>query len=115
MDYILIIISAIFVNNVVLAKFLGIPKVVYPQKLFGVYPTRNLVPDHPITGGLDDVFFCPQSRHAGIDEVEPLGFDEVGVDEALHLGRHAEVYPDLMEACAGHGFLPWTRVARASR
>ena len=45
------------------------------------------------------------ARHAGIDEVEPLGFDEVGVDEALHLGRHAEVYPDLMEACAGHGFL----------
>lgn len=51
-----------------LAKFLGIPKVVYPEKLFGVYPTRNLVPDHPITGGLDDVFYCPQSRHAGIDD-----------------------------------------------
>ena len=53
-----------------LAKYLGIEKTLYPHKIFGVYRTRNLVPDHPIMGGLDDVFWCPQSRHSGVkDEV----------------------------------------------
>lgn len=57
-------------GGLALAKFLGIEKVPYPRKVFGVHPVRNLVPDHPITGGMDDVFWCPQSRHSGIpDEV----------------------------------------------
>lgn len=53
-------------GGLALAKYLGIEKMKYPQKIFGVYPTRNLVPDHPIMGGLDDVFWCPQSRHSGV-------------------------------------------------
>jgi len=40
----------------------------YDHKLFGVFPTRNLVADHPITGSLDDLFSCPQSRHAGLED-----------------------------------------------
>ena len=55
-------------GGLALAKYLGIEKKMYPQKVFGVYPTRNLVPGHPITGDLDDVFWCPQSRHSGIDD-----------------------------------------------
>jgi homoserine O-succinyltransferase/O-acetyltransferase len=51
-----------------LAKFLGIEKEQYPKKLFGVFPTRNLDPGHRITGGMDDVFWCPQSRHSGISD-----------------------------------------------
>ena len=49
-----------------LAKYLGIEKIHYPRKVFGVYRTWNLAPDHPVMGGLDDVFWCPQSRHSGI-------------------------------------------------
>jgi homoserine O-succinyltransferase len=53
-----------------LAKFLGIEKTVLPRKVFGVFEARNLNRDHRITGDMDDIFWCPQSRHSGIaDEV----------------------------------------------
>ena len=55
-------------GGLALAKYLGIEKTMYPKKVFGVYATRNLVPGHPITGDLDDVFWCPQSRHSGIED-----------------------------------------------
>ena len=44
----------------------GVDKFNYDHKLFGVYPLRNLDPTHPVTGELDDEFWCPQSRHAGL-------------------------------------------------
>lgn len=46
----------------------GIEKEMYRQKLFGVFETRNLDRSHPITGELDDVFWCVQSRHSGISD-----------------------------------------------
>src|SRR5512141_1515973 len=52
-----------------LAKMLEIEKMIYPMKVFGVFETRNLDPSHPITGDSDDEFLCPQSRHAGIDDL----------------------------------------------
>jgi homoserine O-succinyltransferase len=51
-----------------LGQVLGIPKVNFSKKLFGVFLTKNLDRNHPITGDLDDVFWCPQSRHAGIED-----------------------------------------------
>ncbi len=51
-----------------LAKFLGIEKTVLPKKVFGVFETKNLNRDHRITGDMDDVFWCPQSRHSGIPD-----------------------------------------------
>jgi homoserine O-succinyltransferase len=48
-----------------LAKTIGIDKTRLDSKLFGVYPTRNLSTHHVITGDLDDIFCCPQSRHSG--------------------------------------------------
>jgi homoserine O-succinyltransferase len=51
-----------------LAKYLGIEKTVLPKKIFGVFETRNLNRDHRITGDMDDVFWCPQSRHSGIPD-----------------------------------------------
>ena len=53
-------------GGLALAKFLGIEKVQYPEKMFGVYETINLDRSHRITGDMDDVFWCAQSRHAGI-------------------------------------------------
>jgi homoserine O-succinyltransferase len=57
-------------GGLALAKFLGIDKVLHPKKIFGVYEALNLDRDHRITGDMDDLFWCAQSRHAGIqDEV----------------------------------------------
>lgn len=55
-------------GGLALAKMLDIEKESYPRKLFGVYDTHNLDRAHPITGELDDVFCCPQSRHSGISD-----------------------------------------------
>lgn len=64
-------------GGLALAKFLGIDKVVYSEKVFGVYETTNLDRNHPITGEMDDVFWCAQSRHAGIpDEILELERDK---------------------------------------
>jgi homoserine O-succinyltransferase len=51
-----------------IAKYLGMEKELYPKKLFGVFETVNLDRDHRITGDLDDVFWCPQSRHSGVPD-----------------------------------------------
>ena len=74
-------------GGLALAKYLGIEKKMYPRKVFGVYPTRNLVPGHPITGGLDDVFWCPQSRHSGIDDAALEAAAKAG---QVRLLAHAE-------------------------
>lgn len=53
-------------GGLALAKMLGIEKITLPRKLSGAFLTRNTERHHPITGDTDDVFWCPQSRHAGI-------------------------------------------------
>lgn len=53
-------------GGMALAKVIGIEKTVHPKKIFGMFKTHNLVPGHPFTGGMDDVFWCPQSRYASI-------------------------------------------------
>jgi homoserine O-succinyltransferase len=55
-------------GGLALAKILEIEKEIYEHKLFGVFETRNLERSHPITGDLDDVFWCVQSRHSGISD-----------------------------------------------
>ncbi len=49
-----------------LARLLDIDKVVFEQKLFGVYPLEVADPQHPILGGLSPQFLCPQSRYSGL-------------------------------------------------
>jgi homoserine O-succinyltransferase len=55
-------------GGLALAKVLGIDKTRLEKKLFGVFETRNLDAHHSITGDLDDIFWCPQSRHSGIPD-----------------------------------------------
>jgi homoserine O-succinyltransferase/O-acetyltransferase len=55
-------------GGLALAKMLDIEKVNFQNKLFGVFSTRNTERHHPITGDTDDVFWCPQSRHSGIED-----------------------------------------------
>jgi homoserine O-succinyltransferase len=53
-----------------LAKLLGFEKKRFEEKLFGVFENSNLLSDHPVMGGADDVFWCAHSRHAGSDDAE---------------------------------------------
>lgn len=55
-------------GGLALAHLLGIEKENYPTKLFGLFETYNLNTTHRITGNLDDVFWLPQSRHAGLPD-----------------------------------------------
>ncbi len=49
-----------------LYHFYGIPKILLPQKLSGVYKHRVILPSHPLVRGFDEVFFAPHSRHAAV-------------------------------------------------
>ena len=53
-------------GGLALAKMIGIEKEMFPNKLFGVFETHNINRSHPVTGELDDIFWCVQSRHSGI-------------------------------------------------
>jgi len=55
-------------GGMALAKLIGIEKKPLEYKVFGVYKTENLDRNHPVTGDLDDYFYCPQSRHAGYSD-----------------------------------------------
>ena len=57
-------------GGMALAAALGIPKLLYPQKLFGVYENRRLVEDHPLMDAQAPVWKCAHSRHAGIADWE---------------------------------------------
>ncbi len=74
-------------GGMALAKFLNIDKTMYPSKLFGVFETRNLIENHPITGDLDDIFWCPHSRYSGIADAVLEEERDKGI---LNLLAHAE-------------------------
>ncbi len=81
---------------------MGIEKQVYPKKLFGVFETRNINRQHPITGELDDVFWCPQSRHSGIpDKV----LEEEQVRGNVVLLAHSDEAGYVIFESADHRFL----------
>lgn len=53
----------------------GIPKYPLPQKMFGVFEHRCLVPNHKLFSGFDDCFFVPHSRHTALrrEDIEACG------------------------------------------
>ncbi len=55
-------------GGLALAKLVGLDKVLFPKKLFGVFLNRNLNRGHPISGEFDDSFSCAHSRHSGITD-----------------------------------------------
>ncbi len=55
-------------GGLTLAKIMGIEKEMFEKKIFGAYEARNINRNHRITGEMDDVFWCPQSRHSGISD-----------------------------------------------
>ncbi len=58
-------------GGLAIAKFMGIEKEVHKKKIFGVFEAENLSPHHKITGGLDDVFWCPYSSFSRLPD-DPL-------------------------------------------
>ncbi len=70
-----------------MAYMAGVDKKIFNKKLFGVYPMRSLVPGHSLMGTQDDQFFCPQSRHAGLPDVEMEKAEQKG---NLRLLAHGE-------------------------
>ena len=73
----------------VMAYLEGVNKLNYDQKLFGVFELKNLDPTHPIIGELDDIFYCPQSRHAGIADEDMEKAAEEGRLKLLAYGPQA--------------------------
>ncbi|EOH86569.1 homoserine O-succinyltransferase [Enterococcus pallens] len=47
----------------------GINKVMFEEKLFGIF-SQKLLTKHRLFRGFDDVFWMPQSRYTGIDEAQ---------------------------------------------
>ena len=46
----------------------GVRKVHLPQKMFGVFEHRVTRPSNPLVRGVDEVFYAPHSRWAGLNE-----------------------------------------------
>jgi homoserine O-succinyltransferase len=53
-----------------LYQYYGVPKVILPQKLHGVFLHKVQRPANPLMRGFDEYFYAPHSRHAGVDRVE---------------------------------------------
>ena len=70
-----------------MAYMAGVQKKNFNKKLFGVYPLRSLVPGHSLMGTQDDEFLCPQSRHAGLPDIEMEKAEKKG---KLRLLAHGE-------------------------
>lgn len=44
----------------------GVPKYDLPRKMFGIFPHKSEVPNHPLVRGFDETFFVPHSRHTEV-------------------------------------------------
>ena len=89
-------------GGLALAKILEIEKEMYQHKLFGVFETRNLERSHPITGDLDDVFWCVQSRHSGISDSD---LENAQTNGLVNLLAHSENGGYTIFESADHRFL----------
>jgi homoserine O-succinyltransferase len=76
-------------GGLALAKYLGIPKFDYEEKLFGIFETTNICKSHKITGEMDDIYWCPNSRHAGILDEELENAQKNGIINLLAHSKEA--------------------------
>ncbi|MGA2080748.1 MAG: homoserine O-succinyltransferase [Holophaga sp.] len=67
----------------------GIPKFALPEKMFGIFPHRILVPHERLARGFDDVFYAPHSRHTEVRREDILAVDDLLL---LSESREAGVY-----------------------
>ncbi|MFH0874961.1 MAG: homoserine O-succinyltransferase [archaeon] len=76
-------------GGLALAKHLGVEKQMFKKKLFGVFKIINIAKSHIITGEMDDHFFCPQSRHAGISNKNMQQMNKAGKINLLAYSKEA--------------------------
>ena len=57
--------------------YYGVPKYPLPEKMFGIFPQRAVLPSLPIFRGFDDVFFMPHSRHTELRRDDILSRPEL--------------------------------------
>jgi homoserine O-succinyltransferase len=76
-------------GGMVLGYLLGLPKILLPEKVFGVFRTENLAPNHVLMGEGDDVFWCPHSRHAGVRDEDVERAERTGDIRVLARSREA--------------------------
>jgi homoserine O-succinyltransferase len=81
---------------------LGIEKESYPRKLFGVFETRNIDRNHRITGEMDDMFWCPQSRFSGIRD---QGLEEERARGTVNLLAHSREAGYVIFESSDHKFM----------
>lgn len=55
----------------------GVPKYPLPEKMFGIFPQRTLLPRLPIFRGFDDLFNMPHSRHTELRREDILKVSEL--------------------------------------
>ena len=68
----------------------GVDKKMLPAKMTGVFSHKNLLPEHPLMRGFNDVYPAPHSRYTAVDEddVRAVGeLDILGASEeaGLHI------------------------------
>jgi len=80
-------------GGLALAYLENIPKINFEKKMFGVFETLNLDSKHEITGALDDVFWIPQSRYAGISKHELEAAAESNIINLLAYSPEVDDYP----------------------
>ncbi len=108
-------------GGLAIAKFMEIEKEVYDKKIFGVFETENLYQHHIITGGLDDVFWCPYSSFSRLPD-KPL---EKARDEGkINLLAHSDEAGYIIFESIDHKFIvhlghpeytPWRLVEEYQR
>jgi homoserine O-succinyltransferase len=67
----------------------GVPKYDLPEKKFGVFCHRTLMPTHPLLRGFDEIFWAPHSRHT---EVKLCDIKKVKCLDLLSCSDEAGVY-----------------------
>ena len=89
-------------GGLALAKILDIPKDVFDSKLFGVFPTDNLINDHKLTGCFGEQFPCPVSTNAGISDAT---WEQAAREGKVRLLAHASDAGYLIAESADGRFL----------
>jgi homoserine O-succinyltransferase len=76
-------------GGMALAKMLGIDKIRFKKKLFGVFESQTRTLSHPLTQTFDDLFYCPHSRHSGLDDQLVLAAEREQVLRILATSQEA--------------------------
>jgi homoserine O-succinyltransferase len=102
-------------GGLALGHLLGLPKVPFPKKLFGVFEQRRLEPAHDLTRGLGEHFPCAHSRHSGIPDLALRQARDTGDVHLLAHGQDTgysvfESADGLMLAHLGHPEYPAERL-----